>query len=106
MSNTEQEQVNPEDKLNDLQKQIWDAVKNRKVEYYGLPDLTVKDICSPLPIDPMSLYVSLKGPASLVSIEATLLSERVESFTGEKVPRFLIERKDRFGVITKNTEVK
>ena len=104
MSNTEKQEVNPEDKLNDVQKEIWNRIKDREAAFYGLKDMKVKNICTPLSIDPTVLYVTFRGPASLVSIEEVLNADLIVNYAGNKVPRYVIERKDRFGVISKNPE--
>src|SRR5690606_37018173 len=88
--------------LNEKQAKMWDDIKEKPVEYYALPNITVDSISEPLNIDPEVLYLKLKGPLALVSIENVLNTMTSTSITGKKVPLYTIELRDELGVIQRN----
>ncbi|MFZ4795861.1 MAG: hypothetical protein ACOYMA_00110 [Bacteroidia bacterium] len=92
--------------LNETQQGIWDHIKNMKAEYYALKDMTVESICLPLNIDPVSLYLELKGPAALRSVEDCLNLDTMKAWSGKSVSKYVVELKDRFAVVSKNPEAK
>ena len=93
-------------KLNDKQAKIWDHIKDKQVGFYGLKNVTVDAICSPLSIDPECLFLDLKAPVAISSLDELLAEDMVEGYAGGKVVRYLIERKDRFAVIKENPDAK
>ena len=93
-------------KLTEKQTKIWNDIKDKPVSYYALKNMTVSTISEPVNIDPDELYVSLKGPAAIVSIEEVLNVDLVNNWAGKEVPRYAIEQRDRFAVIMDNPEVK
>lgn len=93
-------------KLTEKQAKIWNEIKDKPASYYALKNMTVGAICEPVNIDPDNLYVSLKGPASIVSIEEVLNADLVNNWAGKEVPKYIIEQRDRFAVIMENPEVK
>lgn len=92
--------------LTDAQKEIWEYIKNMKVEYYALKNITVQSVCSPLNIDPTCLYLELKGPAALRSVEDALNLDVVKNWSGKEVPKYLVELRDRFAVVSKNPQAR
>ena len=98
--------ANKKVELSVKQQEIWDHIKGMKAEYYALPNITVEGICEPVNLDPSCLYLTLKGPAALTSIEAVLNGDTVKNWDGKQVPRYIIESRDRFAVILDNLVVK
>ena len=92
--------------LTEAQQKIWNDIKNLDVEWYGLPDQKVENICTPINIDPEKLFVNLKGPASLVTIEKALYQITTFGWDGKKVVKYVIEQKERFGLISLNPTIK
>ena len=92
--------------LSPKQQEIWDHIKDMKAEYYSLPNITVAGICEPVNLDPNCLYLTLKGPAALVSIEAVLNGDTVKNWDGKMVSKYIVESRDRFAVILDNPAVK
>lgn len=89
-------------KLTDNQKQIWDAIKGLKVEYYALPDQTVETISSPMSIEPECLYLTIKGPAALPAITDAVAGITFVNAFGKKVAKYAVEMRDKYVVITPN----
>ena len=92
--------------LNDKQTQMWEDIKNLEVEYYAIKNQFVANISEPTSIDPEMLYLTLKGPAALVSIEGALANLTVQSWSGKKLPKYVIEQREQFGCVMDNPEVK
>jgi len=98
--------VTPEAALSEKQLEIWNRIKDKPVNYYALKDITVEGVCTPMNIDPDVLYVGLKGPAALMSIEEVLNMDVMKNFEDETVPRYLIEMKTKYAMISVNPKAK
>ncbi len=92
--------------LNEKQTQMWNDIKDLEVQYYALKEHTVGSVSEPINIDPDSLYLSLKGPAALVSIEEALSKMTVKSWSGKILPKYAIEQRDQYAFVEENPEVK
>jgi hypothetical protein len=91
--------------LTDAQKAIWNVVRDRKVEYFGLKGQKVSDVCDPLNIVPTELFVALKAGAALQSLEAALSEDTVVNSFGETVPKFVVELvKEKVAVVKANKD--
>lgn len=66
---TAKEVVVPE--LTKAQK-IWEEIKNKPIELFGLPGQTVSKYCTPVFIEPNKLYVQYKIGALLPMLEELL----------------------------------
>ncbi len=92
-------------KLNEQQQALWDNIKDVRVEYFGLKGQKVHMVCEPINIDPESLYISLKGPAAIRSLEDAFELDCATSIMGEQVPKFLIENAGPYAIVTYNPKV-
>lgn len=54
---------------------IWNEIENMPLQMFGLPGQTVAMHCTPVPIEPSKLYVSIRSQATLPALE-TALSDR------------------------------
>ena len=84
---------------------IWTDIKDLGVQYYAMKDKTISDVCEPMNIDADNLYVTLKGPAALVSIEEALTHLAVKSWSGKTISKYAIEQRDQYGFIELNPEI-
>lgn len=68
---------------------IWEEVRNRPIQMFGLPSQTIDQHCTVVPIEPTALYVSIRSSATLPSLEAAVAPE----FTVELVDKFVVIRR-------------
>lgn len=66
---------------------IWDEIKNRPIEMFGLPDQYVFQHATFVPVEPNTLYVTIRSTATLPSLEAAI------------APHFTVELADKFVLI-------
>ena len=66
---------------------MWEEVKNRPIEMFGLPDQFVFQHATFVTIEPSTLYVTIRSSATLPSLEAALK------------PNFTVELADKFVII-------
>jgi hypothetical protein len=66
---------------------IWDEIKNLPIQMFGLPDQYVVQHCTPIPVEPSVLYVTVRSSATLPSLEAAI------------APAFVVELADKFVLI-------
>ncbi len=66
---------------------IWDEIKNRPIEMFGLPDQFVFQHATFVNVEPSSLYVTIRSSATLPSLEVAI------------GPNFQVELVDKFVVI-------
>ena len=92
--------------LNEKQTQIWDDIKDREAQYYSIKNQTVSTISEPMNIDQESLYLTLKGPAALLSIEEVLGTLMIKSWSGKNIPKYIVEQRDQYACIMDNPEAK
>ncbi|MDD5704268.1 MAG: hypothetical protein PHU23_19720 [Dehalococcoidales bacterium] len=66
---------------------IWDEIKNRPIQMFGLPDQYVFQHATFVTVEPTSLYVTIRSSATLPSLEAAI------------GPNFTVELADKFVII-------
>jgi len=66
---------------------IWDEIKDRPIEMFGLPDQYVFQHTTFVTVEPSALYVTIRSSATLPSLEAAI------------APHFTVELADKFVVI-------
>lgn len=66
---------------------IWDEIQNLQIQMFGLPEQTVNLHCTPITVEPTSLYLITRSSATLPSLEAAI------------GPGFTVELADKFVVI-------
>lgn len=66
---------------------IWDEIKNLPISMFGLPDQFILQHCTPIPVEPSALYVTIRSTATLPSLEAAVQ------------PAFTVELADKFVII-------
>ena len=75
---------------------IWEEIKSKPLDIFGLPNQRVQDFCSVTTIEPSKLYLTIKAQAVLPALD-TLLNR---SFVVSKIDRWVtIERKKELGAI-------
>jgi len=94
-----------EQSLNEEQRKMWDSIKNRVIDYYALSDQKVYMVCTPINIDPESLYIKMSGTAVICGLEAVLNADFVK-VGDKKIPRLVVELQDKYAVVTKNPDLK
>lgn len=90
--------------LSGTAKTIWEDIKNLTTNAYGIT-VKVFTICEPLPISTTELYLKLKNPSSLVSVE-----EAICGFTGVDsdncvCKKYTIDLRDKYGVVSINPKL-
>lgn len=70
---------------------IWNEIKDKEIEMFALPNQTVSQHCTPFPVEPSKLYLTIRSSAVLPSLEAACGSG------------YVVEMADRF-VIVKRAE--
>lgn len=68
---------------------IWEEIRYRPIEMFALPNQIVEQHCTPFPVDPNRLYLTVRSTATLPSLEASCGKE------------FVVELADRFIIITR-----
>lgn len=66
---------------------IWDEIKNRPIQMFGLPDQFVFQHATYITVEPTSAYVIIRSSATLPSLEAAV------------APNFTVELADKFVII-------
>lgn len=67
--------------------QIWDEIKNRPIEMFGLPDQFVFQHATFVAVEPSTLYLTIRSSATLPSLEAAI------------APQFTVELADKFVLV-------
>ena len=68
---------------------IWNEIKDRSIQMFGLPDQVVSQHCSPVPVEPSKLYVLIRSTATLPSLETAIAD------------KFTVELADKWVIITR-----
>lgn len=68
--------------------QMWDEIKDLKIEMFALPDQRVNMYCKPVEIDPSKLFLLVTAGSVLTALELVIS------------PKYVIEKMDRFLVVT------
>lgn len=66
---------------------IWDEIKNRPIQMFGLPEQFVFQHATYITVEPTSAYVIIRSSATLPSLEAAV------------APDFTVELADKFVII-------
>ncbi len=66
---------------------IWEEIKNRPIDMFGLPDQFVFQHATFVAVEPSTLYVTIRSSATLPSLEAAVK------------PNFTVELADKFVII-------
>jgi hypothetical protein len=70
--------------------QIWEEIKNKKLDLFALPNQLVSQYCETVEVEPSKLYLKLKMQSVLPALEKAL----GENFTVEQVTKYTtVERK-------------
>jgi hypothetical protein len=89
MTTTKEEKATAPVKAKTQAELIWEEIKDKQVDIFGLPEQFVDMHCQPVPIEPSKLYLTAKASAFLPSLETAL---------GNK---YLVERADKYIVVVK-----
>jgi len=68
---------------------IWEEIQDLPILMFGLPDQTVNLHCSPITVEPSSLYLTVRSSATLPSLESAIGSR----FTVELADKFVIVKR-------------
>lgn len=68
---------------------MWDEIKNRPIEMFGLPDQYVFQHATFVAVEPTALYVTIRSSATLPSLEAAIKGD----FTVELADKFVVIRR-------------
>jgi len=68
---------------------IWELIQNLPIQMFGLPDQIVAMHATPVPIEPSTLYVTVRSSATLPSLEAAI----APAFTVELIDKFIAIRR-------------
>lgn len=68
---------------------IWDEIKDLPIQMFGLPGQLVNMHCTPVPVEPTRLYLTIRSSATLPSLETAVAG------------RFNVEQADRFVIVTR-----
>jgi hypothetical protein len=60
---------NTDDTIADM---IWNAIKDKPIDVFALPNQIVSDYFTPVAIEPSRLYLSLSAPAAFPALETAL----------------------------------
>jgi hypothetical protein len=86
---------------------IWDEIRFLPIQMFGLPNQIVELHCTPLPVEPSHLYLTIRSSAALPSLESALTEytdkmEMVAKKTNTiNKSKFTVELADRFVVIAR-----
>jgi hypothetical protein len=62
---------------NNIANAIWNAIKDKPIDVFALPNQTVSDYFKPVTIEPSQLYLETNAPAAFPALETTLGSSYV-----------------------------
>ena len=84
---------------------IWDVLRVQPTEFYGLKNITLEDVLTPLCLDQKKLFLQLRSAAALVSLEESMNKLVVRSLTGDVVPRYVLDSVKGMAVVSVNPEL-
>ncbi len=64
---------------------IWDEIKNKKIDMFSLPDQSVSMHCTPVWIDPDTLYMTYKASSVINQLEESLGTKYKFSLDGKYI---------------------
>ena len=85
---TDGEQMMPVQPKLDSEK-IWDEIKSLPIQMFGLPNQVVSLHCTPVIVEPNNLYLTLRSPAALPSIEVAI----GDNYTVELVTGYVVVKR-------------
>jgi hypothetical protein len=68
--------------------QIWDEIKDLRIEMFALPEQRVHMYCKPVAIEPSKLFLLVSAGAVLTALELVV------------APKYVVEKMDRFVVVS------
>lgn len=68
--------------------QIWNEIKDLRIEMFALPDQRVHMYCKPVSIDPNKLFLLASAGSVLTALELVV------------APKYVVDKMDRFLVVT------
>lgn len=68
---------------------IWNEIKHLPISMFGLPNQFILQHVTPVPVEPSTLYVTIRSTATLPSLEAAI----APAFTVELVDKFIAIRR-------------
>lgn len=68
---------------------IWEQIRYRPIEMFALPNQIVEQHCTPFPVDPNRLFLTIRSTATLPSLEVSCGKD------------FVVEIADRFVIVTR-----
>ena len=84
---------------------IWNELKGLSTEFFGLNNITLGDILFPLSLDHKKLFLALKAPAALVSLENSLSTLLVKNQLLEVMPKYVVEQVKGMAVVSLNPDL-
>lgn len=84
-----------------VSEKIWNDIKDRKVQMFALPDQCVQDYCMPIEVDPFRLFLTAHHKGKNVKIPGAFFA----ALDTALAPKYIVERIDKYIVITPNHEV-
>jgi hypothetical protein len=91
--------------LSDEVQNIWNQLKDLRTEFFGLKNITIKDVCTPVNLDKSKLFLKLKAPAALISVEGSLSQLVSKNVFGDVVQRFTSEQVRDMVAVSPNPEL-
>jgi hypothetical protein len=88
---------------------IWNEIKDLSIAMFGLPDQTVEDYCTFIPIESSRLYLMTRSSAALPALETTLQAHGERAETQAKKTgainksQFSVELVDKYIVVARLT---
>lgn len=88
-------------KLSQETEAMWNDIKDLSTDFFGLKNIKVKDVATPLALDPTKLFLKLKAPVVLVSLENTLSTLVHKDVVGDTVLKYSVELVKGMAVVSK-----
>lgn len=79
--------VNEEPKQLTEAEKMWNEIKDKSIEMFGLPDQVIAMHCGVVTVDPSVLYLTVRSSAVLPSLEAAIS------------PAFTVEMADKYVLV-------
>ena len=95
----------PTAKLSPETQAIWDVLRVQPTEFYGLKNIKLEDVLTPLCLDQKKLFLKLKSPAALVSLEESLNKLVVRTVTGDVLPQYVLDSVKGMAVVSANPDL-
>lgn len=86
---TKKEATNEEPKQLTEADKIWNEIKDKTIEMFGLPEQTVAMHCNVVNVDPNVLYLTARSSAVLPSLEVSVSP----TFTVEMADKYILVKR-------------